>query len=183
MRILIIANARTGSTTIAQWIASSLKYECIYEPLNNKMPVRYNGGDNVVVKELYNHFKDETQLNEFIKLFDKVIGLTRTDELEVRISMHYGHTQENFLWEKPYELSDDWIEKNKEEILFKLGEVTEIQNKIKNIPNTLQITYEGIFTNRNDISIVKDYVGITTTKFDNLLNNKLRYRNRKRSLI
>jgi len=183
MRILIIAHARTGSTTIANWISSSLKYKCIFESFNTYMPEKYDGRDNVVVKELYNHFKNETELNEFIKLFDKIIALTRTNEMEVSISMFYGNTQKNFKWSEPYELSDEWIEQNKKEILSNIEKITYTQNKIKNIPNTLQITYEGIFTNKSDIVAVKNYVGISTNKYDKLLSNKLKYRNRKKDLI
>jgi hypothetical protein len=183
MKILIVAYARTGSTTITKWIAKSLKYKAVYEPFNKKMPERYNGGDNIVVKEIYNHLKDNNNIEEFIQLFDKVICLTRDNEIDVSISILYATRNEMVSWHTPYIISDDWLNNNKHNILVNTNTINEIQTKIKNIPNTLQITYEGIFNTKEDINRVKEYIGIETDAYDFLLDNKFRYRNRKINLI
>ena len=53
-------------------------------------------------------------------------------------------------------------------------------------PIQLQVTYESIYDTKEDIQRIKDYIGITSTKYEHLLDNTNRLRNRgktKRKLL
>ena len=55
--------------------------------------------------------------------------------------------------------------------------LSNLNNFVKEIDNSLQITYEGIYQNKNDIEKVKKYIGINDLKYVDMLDNKNRYRN------
>ena len=43
------------------------------------------------------------------------------------------------------------------------------------------VTYEGIYYTKEDIQKIKDYIGITNTKYEHLLDNTNRLRNRRKA--
>ena len=115
MRILIIANQRSGSTILGQWLSYELNYKYINEPEN-----LFEITDlNVVVKSLY--IVLPSNINDLIKKYDKIIGLTRKNTFECAISLLY--CQENCIkypYHGIYNVDDKWISNRNEKNNIKL---------------------------------------------------------------
>jgi hypothetical protein len=180
MRILIIALARSGGYQLNEWLALELGYKMIHEPIRTKESIE---DDNIVVKYLINEIENIKDID--FSNWDKIIGLTRTDVRECAISQTKAvETKE---WQSPYEVSSEWIIKNQNDIK-KFEDLIYSRNKLINAINKieLRVTYEGIYNTKEDIQRIKDYIGITNTKYEHLLDNTNRLRNRskaKRKLI
>ena len=84
MRILIIANQRSGSTVLGEWLSYELNYKYINEPKIVENII----DDNVIVKCLYVTFPSKN-FNTLIEKYDKIIGLTRKNTDESAISLLY----------------------------------------------------------------------------------------------
>ncbi len=180
MRILIISPSRTGGNIFSKWLSFELSYKWLHEPfnINNNLLDKisyFMELDNVVMKlnpfEWRNHYDDKTLYSSF----DKIIGLTRNDTLDSAISYTKAIDTKNFT--KRYNLDEKWIKDNEEEINNNLNYLSNLNNFVKEIDNSLQITYEGIYQNKNDIEKVKKYIGINDLKYVDMLDNKNRYRN------
>ena len=180
MRILIISPQRTGGTVFSKWLSFELSYKWLTEPFNINSNLHYEISYLMEVEDVvmklnplewsYNYID-----NQFYSSFDKIIGLTRNDVLDSSIS--YTKSVETGNFTKRYVVDEKWIEDNKEEIYNNLKELSKINNFVKEIDNSLQITYEGIYQNKNDIEKVKKYIGINDLKYVDMLDNKNRYRN------
>ena len=140
-------------------------------------------GDNIVVKYLITNIEEEIVID--YKNWDKIIGLTREDVRECAISLTKSlETQE---WRKGYNVSEEWVKENETTIQYYeewANDKIQSINQIKEIE--LMVTYEGIYNTKEDIQRVKDYIGITSTKYEHLLDNTNRLRNRgktKRKLL
>jgi hypothetical protein len=74
------------------------------------------------------------------------------------------------------------VEKNKTDIEHFQKWVEDkvcIVNGIKEI--VLRVTYEGIYNTKEDIQRIKDYIGIINTKYEHLLDNTNRLRDRSKT--
>jgi hypothetical protein len=104
MRVLIIAEARTGGTTLMDYLNNEFpNYNLITEPYTNQskgwidtndiMNVEwYKNIDNVIVKEIYSDDYDFTNL---IKFSDKVLCIYRENWYEqVRSILYDEHVKE-----------------------------------------------------------------------------------------
>lgn len=175
MRILIIAIARSGGHQLNEWLALELGYKMIHEPIWNKLDINEN---NIVVKYLINEIENRMDI-DFIN-WDKIIGLTRMDVRECAISQTKAvQTNE---WRDGYEVNSEWINQNETDIKhFEewVNKRNDYLNTIKEIQ--LQVTYEKIYNTKEDIQRIKDYIGITKTKYEHLLDNTNRLRNRKKA--
>ena len=180
MRILIIALKRSGGHQLNEWLALELGYKMIHEPIRTNQSVE---GDNIVVKYLVNEIENKMDID--FTNWNKIIGLTRMDVRECAISQTRAvQTNE---WRVGYEVSGEWINQNETDIKhFEewVNKRNDYLNKIKEIQ--LKVTYEGIYNTKEDIQRIKDYIGITNTKYEHLLDSTNRLRNRsktKRKLI
>ena len=180
MRILIIAIGRSGGYQLNEWLSIEMSYKMIHEPLRNNLSINEN---DIVVK--YNIDEIENINDIDVTKWDKIIGLIRNDTYDTAISQWFG-LQKNE-WRKKYEVNDEWIQENQTHIDF-FQELTikkiELIKQIKEIE--LLVTYEGIYNTKEDIQRIKDYVGISNTKYEHLLDNINRLRNRdktKRKLL
>ena len=54
-----------------------------------------------------------------------------------------------------------------------------VVNNIQKLP-ILQVKYENIFINKEDIKIIQSYLELKELKYVGMLDNKLRYRNNKK---
>ena len=175
MRILIIALGRSGGYQLNEWLALELGYKMIHEPIRTNQSIE---GDNIVVKYLINEIEDRTDI-DYIN-WEKIIGLTRMDVRECAISQTKAlQTNE---WRGGYEVSNEWIKENEIDINY-FEEWVNKQNDYLNTINEiqLQVTYERIYNTKEDIQRIKDYIGITNTKYEHLLDNTNRLRNRLRN--
>ena len=180
MRILIIANGRSGGYQLNQWLALELNYKMIHEPINNKLNTN---DDNIVVKCLLNEIK--TEKNFDFKNWDKIIGLIRTNTKECAIS--HTVSEERNEWGSGYEITNEWILNNIETINQNQRWIETNNNYISTIKQIgLMVTYEEIYETKDDIDRIKKYIGMVDSKYEHLLdsNNRLRNRNKlKRKLI
>lgn len=115
MKILIIANSRSGSTNLMKSISSAYSLNPVFEPYLSKdtlQPIKYDDveiKDNTVVKSLINQLPN-SDYHKLIPQFDKVIFLSRKDTkamAESLINSLYLGKQHNFnseykVWEQPY---------------------------------------------------------------------------------
>jgi hypothetical protein len=172
MRILIIALARSGGYQLNEWLALELGYKMIHEPIRTNQSVE---GDNIVVKYLINEIENRMDID--FTNWDKIIGLTRMDVRECAISQTKAvQTNE---WRGGYEVSSEWINQNEIDI----NHFEEWVNKRNDYLNTikeiqLKVTYERIYNTKEDIQRIKDYIGMTNTKYEHLLDNTNRLRDR-----
>jgi hypothetical protein len=175
MRILIIALARSGGYQLNEWLALELGYKMIHEPIRTNESIE---GDNIVVKYLINEIENRNDID--LLNWDKIIGLTRTDARECAISQTKA-VQRNE-WRSGYEVSDEWIKENEIDINnFEewVNKRNDLINRINEIE--LRVTYERIYNTKEDIQRIKDYIGITNTKYEHLLDNTNRLRNRNKT--
>jgi len=175
MRILIIALARSGGYQLNEWLALELGYRMIHEPTGRNESV---SGDNIVVKYLINEIENINNI-DYTK-WDKIIGLTREDVRECAISQTRAvQTKE---WRNGYEVSDEWIKENEKDIKHFEEWANKGIDYLKTIKEIqLLVTYEGIYNTKEDIQRIKDYIGITNTKYEHLLDNTNRLRNRSKT--
>ena len=176
MRILILAHARSGSTTLLNWLGYELGYKTIDEPFNHKHPY---SGDNVVVKELINHLFDK-DVTEFINEFDKIIGLVRTDTFQCAISLL--HSIQNGKEHNVYSINEEWLELHNDELISLSENIKSVNLQIQSIPNILQVSYEDIF-DKGDIKSICDYLEINNLKYLGMLNKSLKLRNKVKTII
>ena len=180
MRILIIALVRSGGRQLNEWLALELGYKMIHEPIRRNASIE---GDDIVVKYLIGEIQNRTDID--LLNWDKIIGLVRNDTIECAKSFVYAEQIDR--WHGGYEMTSEWIEDNKENII---GLESILKNQIDYIkelnPIQLQVTYESIYDTKEDIQRIKDYIGITNAKYEHLLDNTNRLRNRskiKRKLL
>jgi hypothetical protein len=82
MKILIIGTARSGTTTLANAIASALNLRELIEPFNINSTYTYSPSQtNIVLKTLIPHHNSIEELWELSKNFDKTIILSRRDRV------------------------------------------------------------------------------------------------------
>jgi hypothetical protein len=178
MRILIIALARSGGYQLNEWLALELGYKMIHEPIYNNQSIE---GNNIVVKYVVNEIKNRTDI--FLLNWDKIIGLTRENVRECAISRtKAAQTNDVREWHSGYEISSEWILENEIDIKKNERWATsgiDYINKINEIE--LRVTYEGIYDTKEDTQRIKDYIGITNTKYEHLLDNTNRLRNRSKT--
>ena len=172
MRILIIALARSGGYQLNEWLALELGYKMIHEPIYNNKSIE---GNDIVVK--YNIGEIENRIDIDLSNWDKIIGLMRTDVRECAISsLKAVQTNE---WRGGYEVNSEWINQNETDIKhFEewINKRNDYLNTIKEIQ--LKVTYERIYNTKEDIQRIKDYIGMTNTKYEHLLDNTNRLRDR-----
>jgi hypothetical protein len=178
MRILIIAVSRSGGYQLNEWLALELGYKMIHEPIYNN---QYIEGNNIVVKCVANEIKNRIDFD--LLNWDKIIGLTRTDIRECAISRtKVGQFKDIRQWHNGYEISDEWILENEMDIKKNEKWITNQSDYVNGINEIqLRVTYEGIYNTNEDIQRIKDYIGIRNTKYEHLLDNTNRLRNRSKA--
>ena len=175
MRILIIAGGRSGGYQLNEWLALELDYKMIHEPIWNNKSI---DGDNIVVK--YNISEIDNRIDIDLTNWDKIIGLTREDVRECAISQTRAIQKQE--WRSEYEVSSEWINQNEIDIKHFEEWTNKKNDHINNIKEIqLRVTYESIYNTKEDIGRIIDYIGIIHTKYEHLLDNTNRLRNRKKT--
>lgn len=191
MRILIVAYGRTGGTTLAKWVGATLNHKVYNEPYINEKLVEWDGIEtetNIVVRmhggewrTFIEKYKNDTPPYNFLKVWDKVIGVYRENSYEAGISA--ARANETKEWHNSYFIDNDWISNRLQEITdySNMKELQKLYVK-KNIigDNCLLVSYEGIYIEKTDVQKIKDFLNLTNSKFDNMLDisNKLRKHNK-----
>jgi hypothetical protein len=168
MKVLIVAQARSGSTSLLRAVGYSSDLMIINEPFrdSHKFADDYNrlkDTDNIVVKTVGNWFSNMEELSDpniLFSMFDKVVGLTRNNTEEATksylVASHFNSWRKG---QKAHKLSE---EQYKKIILDKyeeqLEDVKKIQSEIKSF-NIEQFTYEGLFIDKNELDTLEKYLG------------------------
>jgi predicted heme/steroid binding protein len=184
MRILIIAQPRTGSTVFSKWLSKELNYYWLNEPFNshNKIEIdKVFTKNNIVCKLIFQEnrgewFYDnriENTINLLSLSWDSIFILTRNDVYDQSISKVWGDI--NHKWHENYEITQDWLQQNKNHIEKYYKELEFEKIKINSF-HFNQISYEGIYETGLDLSKVCSSVGIDKMHYFDDLSLKNRYR-------
>jgi hypothetical protein len=168
MKVLIVAQARSGSTSLLKAVGYGSDLMIINEPFRDidKFADDYKlikDTDNIVVKTVGNWFyrMDEfSDPNKLFSMFDKVIGLTRNNVEEATTSyLVASHLNSWRKGQKEHKFSEEEynniiLDRYQEQ----LEEVNRIQSEIKSF-NIEQFTYEGLFKDRTQLDSIEKYLG------------------------
>jgi hypothetical protein len=184
MRVLILTHERSGGMSLLTWLGKELNLTSYHEPFNtNPGPADILTMENIIVKEFPHNIESwcKISLNAFISTFDYVIVLTRENTYESAISSVFMGSKERGSEHAHtiYTMNEEWIKKYESSILIKQKELDSKIQILKDIPNTLQITYERIYENTDDIQKICQYVGLKFIAHRDMLDNKYRLRNGK----
>ena len=204
MSILIISTYRCGGTSLTNWIAEESGFEAIHEPYDYLSEDEYDfyqlkenfwmynyhnkknyrsvksfdifTRDDLVVKLPYNFCLEP--IETFINKFDKKIVLSRRNLRDSAESMIMA--KQNNIWQKKYQMSEQWIKDNNDLIKKEMLYFKSINNAIKSIP-ILHVTYENLFQKNTDIKKLEKYLKISYNPY--WLDQSNRLRNGKRNFI
>lgn len=182
MKILILAHARSGSTTLGKWLSKELNYIFFDEPHNIENGIEIYGNNNYVVKDLYSHlFSNKIDIEKYISNFDYVIGLYRMNVKDIWISMEHANKTKRH--HSQYKLSNEEIEEYEKSIPENLIEgLIKEREKITEYSNIV-LVYEKIYETKEDIQKLKKFLDIENFNYLDMLDNKNRYRRKKIKLI
>jgi hypothetical protein len=172
MKVLIVAQARSGSTSLLKAIGYSSGLMIINEPFRNSPTTGttlsddyklLKETDNIVVKIVDNWFYRMEELsdpNKLFSMFDKVIGLTR-DSIEdttksYLVADHFNSWRKS---QKSFKLSE--YEYNKiisDKYEQQYNHAKNIREQIKSF-DIEQFTYEGLFINQTELDAIEKYLG------------------------
>ena len=170
MRILILSHTRCGSTTLCKWISKELNFEVDYDNYDvntfNSIFIKNNIIKKIVIEE-YN------PPNEVIEKFDKVICLSRENNIGSAISFIVADNKSR--WHDIYEITNEWIEDNKNKIIENVYKYEQLKTFLKN-KDLFEITYENMYINKTDVNRVIGYLNIENPKHLDTLDYDKKYR-------
>jgi len=170
MRILVLSHARSGSTILCKWLSKELNIELDETPYDYKTFNSIFNKNSLIRKIVIEEYDPP---NEIIEKFDKVICITREDNTESAISFVNADTKAE--WHVTYELTNEWIDNNKDEIVKRVYVLQHLKKHLKN-KDLFQITYENIYINKVDINRVISYLDIEKPKYLDMLDYDKKYR-------
>jgi LPS sulfotransferase NodH len=170
MKILILSHTRCGSTTLCKWVSKELDIVLDETPYDRKTFYSIFEKNNIIRKIVIEEYNPP---NEVIEKFDKVICLSRENNIDSAIS--FINADNKGKWHDVYEITNDWINDNQNKIIEKVYKYEHLRNHLKN-KNLFQITYENIYVNKTDVSRVIDYLDIKNPKHLDMLNYDKKYR-------
>jgi hypothetical protein len=171
MKILIVAQARSGSSSLQQCIASASGFPLLREPFatwkkgqEDQDLLTIKNNKNIVVKVVSNDFYQDNRFkneNDFFVMFDKVVGLTRNSTYQnvssFLIASHFDSWHES---SKNKVLSiEEYQEIMEDSFDYWYKEMEEYKNKIKSF-DIEQFTYEELYVDKTGWERLEDYLGI-----------------------
>jgi hypothetical protein len=170
MKILIVAQSRSGSSSLQECIASSLGSPYIREPFSEWRPdveadiFNIENHKDIVVKVVdsafHNHhaFKDE---NDVFKMFDKIIGLTRDSTYQTvssaLIALHFNSWHESSKTKVSSIKEYQEIMGREFDAVYQQVEAYKI--KIRSF-DIFQTTYEELYVEGSGWEKLEEYLGI-----------------------
>lgn len=184
MRVCILGSPRSGTTTLFRYISESLRLEGFNEPYNRRMDKKFGERnitendlwkkDNVVIKHLFEQLNKE-QMFRLEHSFDKVLIIYRKNLTESIESWIHGYWTDN--WDKPYKYKEkNYSFPGKERLKKNITNIRLAEIEIaKSLPYET-FFYEDLYFKQECKDRLKDFLNITTDKFDYFLlsSNKLR---------
>jgi hypothetical protein len=160
MKILIVAQARSGSSFLAKDISAKMSLDLLWEPFNinssgmsfdEEVAYIYNK-DNIVVKIVDNHFnkieKFKANPEILFERFDLVIGLTRRNDVKCGISRYLAKKSNYWGNDNTKKASKKILWANKSELHKEILFCKQIRKEINSF-RILQTTYEDLYINNN----------------------------------
>jgi len=170
MRILVLSHTRCGSTTLCKWLSKELNTELDEIPYNKKTFDSVFNKNSIIRKIVVEEYlPSKKEINKF----DKVIFLSRKNTIEAAISYINANNSEE--WHKEYEVTNEWIEKNKIEIIRISDYISELKRKLKDYIG-FHINYEDVYLGKDSVNMILDYIGIESPKHLDMLNPDKKYR-------
>jgi hypothetical protein len=170
MRILVLSHTRCGSTTLCKWLSKELNLFLNETPYDkntfNDIFLKNNIIRKIVVEE-YFPTKDD------ISKFDRVICLSRDKSVDSAIS--FIHANNINKWHIDYEITEEWINKNKNNILKEIFKYDGLKIRLKEFKG-IHITYENVYINKFDINKILNYMDINFPKYLDMLDCDKKYR-------
>jgi LPS sulfotransferase NodH len=170
MKILILSHTRCGSTTLCKWISKELDIELDETPYDKTLFNFVFEKENIIRKIVIEEYNPS---NEVIKKFDKVICLSRENNIESAIS--FISTNNKNSWHDTYEITNEWIDNNKNKIIETAHKYEHLKEYLKN-KNLFQTTYENIYINKTDVNKVISYLNIENPKHLDMIDYDKKYR-------
>lgn len=172
MKILILAQSRSGSTSLFRAIRRALKIPTLKEPfcpakrktelaLNKDLDTIIQYPD-LLVKIIDNHFYRCSRLSHYQNLtqyFDRVIGLTREDdEANAKSYLIAAITRNWFDYTKRPGVEESILEDNFDLYKQCLANSKRRREEILSF-DIYQATYEGLYIRRDQITNLVEYLG------------------------
>lgn len=158
MKILVLSHTRCGSTSLCKWLSDELNIELDETPYKSNIFEDTFKRNNIIRKiVIEEYFPNKTDIEKF----DKIIYLLRENSIDAAISFLIAN--KNNIWHEKYEVSNDWLELNKETILKQSIIYDYYKSKLKNY-NGFHTTYENLFINKKDLKSILNYFNIVEPK-------------------
>ena len=184
MRILIIAQPRTGSTVFSKWLSKELNHYWLNEPFNSHVKLNIDKvftESNIICKLIYEKGRGEWFYDNRVADVDQLLALnwdltfilTREDVYNQAISKAWGDLNSN--WHTNYNISDEWPNRYKHIIEKYIEELKDGKIYLNSLKGN-QITYESVYETGDDLLKVCLNAKIDKAKYANDLSLKNRYR-------
>jgi len=155
MKVLIFASPRSGSTALTIALSKCLNLKAILEPFNplnvknlsnqELDELKSNIPNNRIVKVISNH-RSEDYFKDFIKQFDTVVYLTRSNQqAAVESFNHAQNLNDNEKWHQPYMINPKSFEIDKS-IEPIITESTYIVKKVASSNKKPYLIYEDLYS-------------------------------------
>lgn len=163
MKILILSQSRSGSTSLTDFIIKSTNLEYLHEPFNhgdfNKQLDKIKNSDNLIVKIVDNHFYKIDEFQDYknlTKYFDKVIGLTRGDDYaNARSRWIAEHFNSWDFASKDIDFDErDLDQQRLKDLIFESKHVRESIEQF----DIFQVTFEGLFIDNTEWPALEAYL-------------------------
>lgn len=170
MKIIVVAMGRSGGYGLGEWISLELNYKYYHEPIRQNLII---SEENRVIKYLL----DEWNIMDIKPEYDVLIGLVRENSKECSISQIKGN--ETGKYRVKYEVSEEWLKINQENIERESLNIDKLRNKVIELQTDLLVTYERIYETGIDIKPLCELFSIRAPKYLHLLSNSNRLRKTK----
>jgi hypothetical protein len=164
MRILIITHPRSGSYTLANWLAKEINAMTIIDPIEE---VKNN---HCVVRS--------TNLAGDLNKYDCVIVHIRENTRETAISMAYSQLNKDCDYHAPYTITDQWISDNYsliKELDSECKAYNEMLVKIER-EDLIHTTYEQCYAGNQSIEAIAELIGMNKPfRYADIIHHTKRY--------
>ena len=99
--------------------------------------------------------------------------MSRENDIDSAIS--FINADNKGRWHDTYEITNEWINDNKNKIIEMVYKYENLKNRLKN-KNLFQTTYENIYINKTDVNKVISYLNIENPKHLDMIDYDKKYR-------
>ena len=178
MKILIYTNHRTGSTTLANFLA--LHFDCEYSRrFHFNSSEHFIENVNKTKNGIYKVCPEEDSYENIKSLFEKRIVLVRENILEQAESWTLAKVT-NHSHLTPYNVPAGFFDKHQIELNEMIELIKKENEYFKKCEDCLYLTYEELYYSNIGLEKLENYLNI---KFKFLLDNSKKFRNMNKSII